>query len=323
MKKICSILVTLSVLSFFHASWSPISEGAVLLDRVVATVNDEVITWSELMGVIALEGRDYMQNRTDRTRQEKISDLEGPFLKNLIEMKLQLQEARRMGLDVGDAEIDNAVSDIRNKFDLDDVTFLESLKAEGLTMQDYRSRLGEQILLSKVVNFAVRNNIVISEKNIDEYYRANEEQFDGRERLKIRQIFFKGQNGSDQARAIEKKGREVLYRLKRGEDFAKLAKEISEDSSRDFGGDLGYITRGSALKEIEDAAYTLKTGEVSKPFWSEAGLHIIKLEDRISGSSIVKVKDKITEILFQKSFDEKYHEWKTGLRERSYIETKL
>ena len=323
MKKICSILVTLSVLSFFHASWSHISEGAVLLDRVVATVNDEVITWSELMGVIALEGRDYMQNRTDRTRQEKISDLEGPFLKNLIEMKLQLQEARRMGLDVGDAEIDNAVSDIRNKFDLDDETFLESLKAEGLTMQDYRSRLGEQILLSKVVNFAVRNNIVISEKNIDEYYRANEEQFDGRERLKIRQIFFKGQNGNDQARAIEKKGREVLYRLKRGEDFAKLAKEISEDSSRDFGGDLGYITRGSALKEIEDAAYTLKTGEVSKPFWSEAGLHIIKLEDRISGSSIVKVKDKITEILFQKSFDEKYHEWKTGLRERSYIETKL
>jgi peptidyl-prolyl cis-trans isomerase SurA len=307
MKKICSILITLSVLTFFHASWSHISEGAVLLDRVVATVNDEVITWSEL----------------DRTRQEKISDLEGPFLKNLIEMKLQLQEARRMGLDVGDAEIDSAVSDIRKKFDLDDETFLESLKAEGLTMQDYRTRLGEQILLSKVVNFAVRNNIVISEKNIDEYYRANEEQFDGRERLKIRQIFFTGQKESDQARAIEKKGREVLYKLKRGEDFAKLAKEFSEDSSRDFGGDLGYITRGSALKEIEDAAYTLKIGEVSKPFWSEAGLHIIKLEDRISGSSIVKVKDKITEILFQKSFDEKYHEWKTGLRERSYIETKL
>ncbi|UCH45478.1 MAG: peptidyl-prolyl cis-trans isomerase, partial [Nitrospiraceae bacterium] len=129
--------------------------------------------------------------------------------------------------------------------------------------------------------------------------------------------------GSSVRKSSSISGREVLYKLKRGEDFAKLAKEFSEDSSRDFGGDLGYITRGSALKEIDDAAYTLKTGEVSKPFWSEAGLHIIKLEDRISGSSIVKVKDKITEILFQKSFDEKYHEWKTGLRERSYIETKL
>lgn len=323
MKKIFSILVTLCILSVYQVYWPRAVEGAILLDRVVASVNDEVITWSELMGVIALEGRDYMQNRTDKTREEKIKDLEGPFLKNLIEMKLQLQEAHRMGLGVGDAEIDSAVADIMTKFELNDETLLQSLEAEGLTLQDYRTRLGERILLSKVVNVAVRNNIVISEKNIDEYYRTNEEQFDGRERLKIRQIFFRGQEESDQKKAIEKKAREVLYKLKRGEDFAKLAKEFSEDSSKAFGGDLGYITRGSALKEIEDAAYTLKKGEVSKPFWSQSGLHIIKLEDRISGSNIEKIREKITEILFQKSFDEKYHEWKTGLRERSYIETKL
>ncbi len=174
-----------------------------------------------------------------------------------------------------------------------------------------------------MVNFAVKGNIVISEKDIEEYYETNKEKYGEKEKLKIRQIFFAAPEDDSQKTAIEAKAQDMIQRIQRGEDFAKLASEFSEDASGQFGGDLGYITRGSALREIEEAAFALKIGEVSRPFWSPTGLHIIKLEDKIEGGGIERIRDRIKEALFQKAFELKYHEWKAGLREKAYVEIKL
>ena len=320
MKKIISIifLPIIVILAFEQQV-----QGAVLLDRIVATVNDEVITWSELMNVIILDGKDFLSGLAGKEREEKIRELERPFLNNLIEMKLQLQEARKMGLDVNDAEIEGAINEIKKKYGLTDETLMNSLKAEGLTTEDYRQRLADQILVRKVVNFAVRNNMVISDREIEKYYEDNKAKYDVEEKLNIRQIFFALPEDDSQKQAVELKARNLVQRINKGEDFAKLAREFSEDPSRKFGGDMGYISRGSLLKEIEDVAVALKTGEVSRPFRGPAGLHIIKLEDRIEGGGIEKVRDEIKETLFQKAFESKYREWITGLRERAFIEIKL
>ncbi len=299
------------------------AEGPVLLDRVVATVNDEVITWSELMNVIIIDGRQLLGGLTGEERENKIREAERPVLNNLIEMKLQIQEARRMNLDVNASEIDGAIEEIRTKYGLTEETLTNSLKAEGLTPEDYRARLADQILLQKVINFAVRNNVAVSDKEIQQYYADNIGEFDGGEKIRIRQIFFALPQDSSQKEVVEAKAREIAQRISSGEDFAKLAGEFSEDQSRAFGGDLGYISRGSALKEIEDAAAALNKGEVSSPFRSPAGLHIIKLEDRIEGGGIDKVRDKIRETLLQKAFEVRYREWKAGLREKAFIEIKL
>ena len=319
MKKIILIIF----LSFIVIPASGNVHSAVLLDRIVATVNDEVITWSELMNVIILDGKEFLSGLAGKEREGKIRELERPFLDNLIEMKLQLQEAQKMGLDVNDAEIEGAINEIKNKYGLTDETLESSLKAEGLTKEDYRDRLADQILVRKVVNFAVRNNIVISDREIEKYYEDNKAKYDAGEKLKIRQIFFALPEDESQKQAVEAKAGDLAQRIKKGEDFAKLAREFSEDPSRDFGGDLGYISRGSILKEIEDVAVALKTGEVSRPFRGPAGLHIIKLEDRIEGGGIEKVRDRIKETLFQKAFESRYREWITGLRETAYIEIKL
>lgn len=299
------------------------ASGPVLLDRIVATVNDEIITWSELMNVIIIDGRQLLDGLSGEERENKIREAERPVLNNLIEMKLQLQEAGRMNLDVNAAEIDGAIEEIRTKYGLTEETLMNSLKAEGLTPDDYRARLADQILLQKVINYAVRNNIVVSDKEIEQYYNDNIGEFDGGEKIRISQIFFASPRDSSQKESVEAKAREIAQRISSGEDFAELAGEFSEDPSRAFGGDLGYISRGSALKEIEDAAAALNKGEVSSPFLSPAGLHIIKLEDRIEGGGIDKVRDKIREALLQKAFEGKYREWKAGLREKAFIEIKL
>ncbi len=297
--------------------------SASLLDRIVAAVNEEVITWSELMNTIIIDGRQMLSGMTGTERQEKIRELERPVLNGLIEMKLQLQVAHRMDLDVSESEIDGAINDIRKKYGLTEEDLMNSLKNEGLNREDYRKRLGDQILLQKVINFAVRNNVVVSDKEAEQHYNENMDKYDVEEKLRIRQIFFVLPGVSTEKKALEARAREIVNRIRGGEDFAQLAREYSEDPSSEFGGDLGFIRRGSALKEVEDAAAELHIGEVSNPFWSSAGLHIIKLEDKVEGGDLDKIKSEIKEALFQRTFEEKYREWKAELREKSYIEIKL
>lgn len=316
------ILLFLAGMLFLHP-FTGTSLSAVLLDKVAATVNDEVITWSELMNVIYLEGKKILADLPEDVKKQRIKELERPFLNNLIEMKLQLQEARRLGLDVTGSELDDAIAEIKTKFEMTDEIFMRSLEAEGLTLEDYRARFEEQILLRKVVNFAVKGNIVVSDREIEEYYEANKQDFAGEEKVSIRQIFFKYPDDETVRPAIEEKARRVLQRITAGEDFAKIASEFSEGPGRQFGGDLGYISRGSIIREVEDMAFSLKTGEVSSPFWSSAGLHIIKVDDRIEGGSLEQVREKVEEIIYQKTFDSKYNEWRTGLRENAYVEIKL
>lgn len=317
------IIILLGFVIFFLKPFPDKSFGAVLLDRVVATVNNEVITWSELMNVIALEGKTFLEDVPDDVRKDRMKELQRPFLNNLIDMKLQLQEARKMGLSIGDSELEGAISEIRDKYGMTEEVFMKSLSAEGLTMEDYKARLSDQILLQKVVNFAVKSKIVVTDREIEEYYESHLEDFSGEEKLKIRQIFFVKPRDESQKAEVEEKARNLFQRIVAGENFEKMASEFSEGPSRQFGGDLGYISRGSVLKEIEDAAFALKVEGVSNPFWSPAGLHIIKLEDRVEGGSLEKVRDKVQEIIYRRLFESKYREWMTGLKEEAYVDIKL
>ncbi len=312
------LVILFGIAAFFPAP----AAGAVLLDRVVATVNDEVITWSELMNVIHVEGKTFLEGVPDNLKKQRIKELEKPFLNNLVEMKLQIQEAFRMGLNVSNEELDGAVADIKGKYSMTDEVFMNSLATEGMTMLDYRKRLSDQILLQKVVNYAVRNNIVISDREIEDYYEANSDDFSGKEKISVRQIFFTKPEGSSGREAVEEKARGISQRLAAGEDFAKLASEFSDGPSRQYGGDLGFISRGTVLKEVEDVAFALKIDEVSNPFWSQGGLHIIKVEDRIESGTLEQVRDKVRDIIYQQVFKSQYNEWRTGLRENAYVDKK-
>jgi peptidyl-prolyl cis-trans isomerase SurA len=293
------------------------SYGAVLLDRVVATVNDEVITWSELRKIIELEGVSKEETK------EKGIELEKTYLNRMIDMKLQLQEAKRLGISVSDAESEEAINDIKNKYNMTDDILRESLKKEGFTLEEYRSNLSEQIIISKIVSKEVRSRVFVSESDIDEYYESNHEKYLDEEKVKIRQIFFSLPEDESMKSEIETRAHDIAKRISDGADFAKLAGEFSEDPNRESGGDLGYIKRGSVMKEVEEAAFALKPGGVSAPFWSPAGLHIVMVEDFIGGSAVKSVRDDISNILFEDFFRLKHIDWLKKLRENAYIEKNL
>ncbi len=321
MKKLIFLAI---IYCFLFTVLCPLSFSAMLLDRVVATINGEVITWSELRKKIELENKNLLKDLTGEAREKKINEIQAPFLNNIIDLKLQLQAARRLGFGVGLAETDAAVAEIMRKYNLTDESLIESLKAEGFDLEEYKKQLAEQILLTKVVRYEVKTSIVIGDKQIREYYKVNKEKYRKGEKVRIRLIFFAGDaKDNSQKTDIEAKAEEVMQMIEAGEDFAKIASEFSEDASKEVGGDLGYVSRSSVLKEIEDVVFDMKNGEVSKPFWSSVGLHIVKLEDRIEGSEVKEIRNEIKGILFEEAFKLKLEEWVKKLREEAYIEIKL
>jgi peptidyl-prolyl cis-trans isomerase SurA len=299
------------------------SDAAVLLDRVVAVVNKEVITWSELYKMMENEATDQVRALKEEERLKIFKDSEAAFLEKLIDIKLQIHEARRLGLDVTTEEVTEAVENIKKKYSLTDNALEESLKKEGLSFEEYKKRLSEQILISKVVSQQIRNKVVVSEEEVKKYMEANKESFTDGETFKIKQIFLERPKDDADIKVIEDRASIIIQRLKGGEDFSILAEEYSEDPSGKLGGDLGFIKKSQMAKEFIDALNSMKVGEFSNPFWTEKGLHIIKLEEKVSAQRTDEARESVLKQLTESQFSERYKSWIKGLREKAYIVKRL
>lgn len=319
-----------ALLAFFSAFFLSIiffvpgfCSSAVLLDRVVAVVNKEVITWSELYKMMESEASEQVKSLSDQERVKVFKENEALFLEKLIDFRLQIQEARRLGIDVSHREVAEAVENIRKKYSLSEETLRESLKQEGLSFEEYKTRLGEQLLLSQVINQQIRNKVVVSDEEISKYIQANKQLLNEGETFRIRQIFFKKPQDESGKKGIEEKSLIVMQRLKAGEDFAVLAREYSEDPSASQGGDLGHIRKDLMAKEFIDRLKEIKQGEFSEPFWSDRGLHILRLDEKKDIRKPDELRDDVRKQLAEKRFREKYSSWIKGLRENARIEVRL
>jgi len=318
MKKL-KLLILIALVIMIHSG----SQATILLDRVVAVVNQEVITWSDLYKAMEFEASDKMRGLKDEEKRKIFKENEGIFLEGLIDMRLQLQAARQFGIDATPEDVNDAIADIKKKYSIDDRTLMESLKKEGFTLDEYKKKLTEQIILSRVVSQQVKNKVVVSETDIEKYIAENKDLLTDGAAYKIRQIFFKKPGSSIDKKAVEEKADKIIQKLKTGEDFSSLAQEYSEDPSRKTGGDLGFVKKRYMAKEFINVISQMRVGDVSQPFWTDRGLHIIKLEERSERQGEAELKETIRNKLMEKQFSEKYKSWLRGLRENAYIEIRL
>lgn len=313
-------ILTIVLISFLSLSFSEgVSHASALLDRVVAIVNKEVITWSELYKAMEFEiSGSEMKALSDADKKRLFKESEAVFLESMIDRKLQLQAARALDIGAGKDEIQEAVEAIKKKYSMNEREFSESLKREGFSLEEYKKRLAEQIILSKVVGQQVRGKIVISPEEIKEYNEKNRDAG-----FRVRQIFFKRPEKDADRTALESKTGEVLRRLKDGEDFQSLARKYSEDPTGRAGGDLGFIKKDYLGKEFLEVVSRMAVGEVSRPFWTARGLHVIKLEEKVDASNTEESIEISKKKLFEKRFEEEYRNWIRSLREKAHVEVKL
>ena len=313
----------LTVLISFILILAATLNAAVLLDRVVAVVNKEVITWSELYRMMEYDATDQVKSLNEKERMKIFKDSEADFLEKLVDIRLQTQEAARLGLEATPEEVKETIENIKKKYSLTDDALTESLKKEGFTFDEYKRRLAEQIVISKLVAQEIRNKIVVSEEEVKKYLEKNRESFSDSETFKLRQIFFRRPANDIDKKTVEDKASLIIQKVKAGEDFSALAKEYSEEPQSKLGGDLGYIRKSQLAKEFIDALQTLKSGDISAPFWTEKGLHIVKLEERIAPQNISEARESALKQLNESKFSERYKSWIKGLREKAYIMVSL
>lgn len=302
----------------------PPAQYRTTIDRVVAVVNNEIITLSELEEQLYDKIVDLRRSYSGSERQKRIDDLKKEQLQLMVNAKLQINASKKFNINVPEKDIDAAIAEIKRENSLSDEAFNALLKKNDVGLDEYKSQIKEQILLRKVQNFAVRSRVQLNEKEIEEYYAKNIDKFKEPDEVKARQIFFLTEENSppEEVNKVRNKAEAVLRMAKSGADFAELASKYSEDVSGEKGGDLGFFKRGEVLPAIEKAAFSLNEDEISELVRTKYGFHIIKVEKlRVSQEKpLAAVKDKIKEALFRKKAEEKLEQWLNELREDAFIE---
>jgi peptidyl-prolyl cis-trans isomerase C len=182
---------------------------------------------------------------------------------------------------------------------------------------DKKGDIGKQVemivneyLARAYVEQEILGGVTVSDEEVEKFYRDNQSAFENPEQLRVRHILICVKPGASdvEKNAAKKKTTDILERVKKGEDFAKLAEEHSEDpGSRQKGGDLGYIARNTTMPELEQAAFALEVGRVSGPVETAFGFHLIKVEEKKKASvaPFVQVKEEVRRKTLQEAKQKK------------------
>lgn len=307
---------------------SSIGVGAKIIDQVIATVNEDIITMSELDEAMEIYTHQLsqMQNRPPISGQEK-SALERRILEELIDKKLMENYALEKGIGASEEEINHAIEDVLSKANIDKTQLQQALEKDGIPYEEYRDQIRDQIVKAKLIHREISSHIDIKEAEIEGYYLDHPEEFQTEEGFNIRHILLPLPK-KPSPEMIEKTRAEAL-RIRReildGLPFEKAALKYSGDATAAKGGELGFFRKGDLNPEMEKAVSSLHEGEVSEPIRSPLGFHLIKLEERTSGEerALEKVKEMIREKLYELSAERKFEDWRMNLRKNAHIEVFL
>jgi peptidyl-prolyl cis-trans isomerase SurA len=297
------------------------ASSAILLDKVMAIVNKEVITWSDLYKAMEFEATDEIKAMKDEDRRRFFKENESMFLESLIDMKLQLQEAAKAGVSASDEDVNRAIENIKKKYSMTDEAFKDAIGKEGFTLAEYRKKLSEQITISRIVDHDVKSKVLVTEGEIDKYIAGHKELEKESEGFNISHIFLKGSR--DDIKRLEEKALDIYKKIKAGENFAELARQYSEDASASIGGELGFIRKSDMSNDFLNVLSKMKAGDVSDPFWGGNGIHIIRLNDKKEIKGPQELREMVRQKLLEEKFSREYKNWIKGLRERAYVEIKI
>ena len=291
-----------------------------VLDRVVASVNDEAITLSEVQEEGQPVIRKIFQDFVGPERERRVEEAQQRLMDDLIDRRMMYQVAKQDGLTPSPAEVQGAIDELkRNNNATDEAQFRALLKAEGLTVEQIRRSIAERLAIGRVLIRQIRSSIILSEDELLKAYQENQQKFQREPSAEIEHILFPIDPGQDEA-AARVRAEEALAKIRGGADFAQVGKEAASAPGPGQSDQL-TVRRGELAPEIEAAAFGLSPGEVSEPIRTAAGFHLIKVL-RVQAEPFIpfaEVRDQIREQLFQEKFEAKRKDWLVALRARSSI----
>jgi peptidyl-prolyl cis-trans isomerase SurA len=293
----------------------PIAGRSEVTNRIVAIVNDDIVTLREVERFVAVEKESRYTSMKEYLRNLALRDK----IDNFIESLLVTQQARKLKIEVGDKEVEGAIENIRKQNLISESDLKEQLKRENIEYKDFYEGIKTSIMRNRVLARTVTQEIAVDDKNLRAYYDRHAEDFVDEE-YKLQLIFISRQNENGAERA-----REALALLDSGKPFGEVARQFSDERSKDEGGDIGYVKKEDLMPELRDAIKGLTPGAYTKIVQTPYGYHILRLNEAKEGAppDFETVRDKVKEAFIQTETEKRYKQYVGKLKSSSYIEVKM
>ncbi|HET6931933.1 MAG TPA: peptidylprolyl isomerase [Candidatus Acidoferrum sp.] len=303
-------------------------EGKVV-EEIVARVNNEIITSSELAKARSAAAEDAQQECNGRCTPEQLQvaleDRQKFALRDLIDQSLLAQRGKDMSVNV-EGEVVKQLDVIRIQNKLDSMEKLEAaVTKEGLNWDDFKNNIRNKLLTQEVIRREVGSHINIGHEEAMKYYEEHKKEFVMSEQVALRAIEISTDAKKDaDLPDLKKKADDLLKRIKDGEDFATLAKRFSDGSTAQQGGYLGVYKRGELSKQLEDQVFAMKKNQLTDVIETKQGFLILQVLERFEEGEqpFDKVENKIMDQLYSERMEPALREYLKTLREQSYVVVK-
>ena len=295
-----------------------------VVDGIAAIVNGEVITYSQVRSLSEPREKQLQTQYTGAELQKQLKATRELALKDLIDRQLVLQAFKKEKYEIPDHFVDERMHEIiRQNFGGDRNTFIKTLEAQNYTLGEFKQKEMEQMIVQAMRSHNVKTKNIISPTKVDDYYKKHRDEFTTKEQIKLRMIMIPGQKDTATAPAQKALAEEVLGRLAAGAEFDRTAQIYSEDSTRDNGGDWGWIERNTLAAPLEKIAFNMPLGRISNIIEYAGNYYILKVEDKHGGTtkSLAEVRPDIEKKLIQQEAQQIQERWIASLREKAYIKT--
>jgi peptidyl-prolyl cis-trans isomerase SurA len=309
--------------------FSSLSHGALaaepeVIDGIAAIVNGEVITHSQIRMVIGPRERLLRSQYQGEDLRKAMKEVREAALKDLIDRQLIVQAFKKEQLSLPDYFVEQRMNDIiRENFNGDRNTFIKTLQAQNYSVSEFKKNEFEKIIVAAMRGKNVKPTTAVSPTKIAEYYRKNREEFSSKQEVKLRMIMVPSRAEEGNAASQKSLAQEILGKVAGGADFARIAQMYSEDSTRDSGGDWGWIERKTLAAALEKVAFSLPKGKVSNIVELGGNYYILKVDDRRGGvvKSLAEVRPDIERKLMQEEAQRLQENWLASLRQKATIRT--
>lgn len=296
-----------------------------VVEEIVAKVNGDIITRTELEhSKQELEGQLRQQGLTGAALDKAVKERAADALRDQIDQLLLAQKGKDLNINV-DGEVAKRIAQIQLDSKISDPDkFHEWIREQGgMSFEDFKAQIKNQILTQRVIGQEVASRINIPHSEVEKYYEEHKKEFIREEQVFLREILISTEGKTpDQVAAAEKRAKEIVARARKGEKFGELARVYSDAETKDNFGELPPYKRGQLRKEIEDVVFKQPKGYVTDPIKMPNGFEVLKIEDRYEAGQapLADVENEIMERLYTPRMQPKVREYLTKLREDAFLE---
>ena len=299
-------------------------EAPRVIDGIAAIVNGEVITLSQVRALVGPRERLLRQQFTGEEYRKQLALAEKQALQDLIDRELIVQSFKKEKFSLPEYFVEQRMNEIiRENFGGDRNTFMKMLEAQNFSLSEFKKNEFEKIIVAAMRGKNVNPTMVASPTRIEEYYKKHREEFSSKAEVKLRMIMVPSRAAEGNAASQKALAQEILEKLKGGGDFERMAQMYSEDSTRDVGGDWGWIERQTLAGPLEKIAFSLSVGKVSGIVELGGNYYILKVEEKRGGvtKSLAQVREEVEKKLRQEDAQRMQENWLAGLRQKATIRT--